>query len=208
MRHPLIALPALLLATSPSIAEPPSFDCAEAYAVVAELVCGDQDLADLDREAERLHRLARDAADNSEAQRETLDEQRLAWIRERDGCWRATDVRDCALDSYVTRIHRLRRDHTEARQHDEEGISTGPLALACPELDDRIALTFVGQDPPHAYLEWPGHFVVATLSPAASGSKYLAERADGTYQLWIKRDEALLDLPDREGLSCKIEGPG
>ena len=205
LRPDLIPLGIILLLATAAVAEPPSFDCLETGGAATALVCRDQDLSGLDREVERLFQLAQDANHLSEAGRAEIVQRQHLWLRQRDACEKSADLARCMLDSYVQRIHALRRDHAASRSRDEEGISKGPMVMTCNGLESPVSLTFVDSDTPHAYLQWSDRHLVATLAPAASGSKYMAHETDGDYVFWIKRDTALFEWPGEPALDCAIQ---
>lgn len=83
--------PALLLlslfAASPAAAQPaatgPSFDCARAQAWDERMICADRDLSALDR---RVAEAFRRAAEAKPGDRERLQAEQRAWLRERRTC--------------------------------------------------------------------------------------------------------------------------
>lgn len=208
-------IPALLIAMALGASAPaafaatpgPGFDCTRAKGQAQELVCADAQLATLDREISRLYALASRSPQLDTKQRARLRAYQIGWIRGRNDCWKATDLRTCVLDSYVTRIHELRRDYPAARGADAHGISSGPVGVACEGAERRMAATFIHTDPPLACLESQALCYTMTLTPTASGARYVADTDEGEVALWTKGDTALLKMPGRAAINCTIEAP-
>lgn len=197
-----------LAAWSPSLAAGPSFDCAKAESSAAKLVCTDDRLAALDREVSRLFVLARDDAGLPADQRKQLLAVQRGWIKGRDDCWKAADLRACTTESYVTRIHELRQGHAASRSHDGAGISKGPFAMKCRGLDALVSLTFVAVQPAAAYLGWLDQAVVVNLVPAASGARYQGENYAGKFEFWERGDEMTFAMPGAKPMACVREETG
>lgn len=206
MRPLLPILFATLFTAAPGYAAKPSFDCAKTDGAAAEQVCGDKELAALDQELTRLFALAKNGLTAS--RRKELIATQRGWIKGRDECWKGRDLRRCVMESYVMRIHELRQGYADARSQDSKGISQGPLAVRCDRLDALIGLTFVGNAPKHAYLEWLNQSIITTLEPSGSGSRYTAHYDDGAFVFWIKGDAATFERPQQGTLNCRIAEPG
>ncbi len=187
----------------------PSFDCAKAEGTTQRLVCSDANLAMLDREVDRIFILARVGKSLSDERRKELLAIQRGWIKGRDDCWKADDLRYCVLQNYVMRIHELRQGYAEARSEDVKGISKGPFALRCAGLDALVSVTYVQNTPATAYAEWRDRGVSLELVPAGSGARYEGSSFDGKYGLWIKDPEAMFELPGyKEALKCIDEPVG
>lgn len=186
----------------------PSFDCARAESSADKLVCQDDQLAALDRETARLFRLARGGPHMTPERRPELVAYQRGWIKGRDDCWKAEDLRACVLDAYVIRIHELRQGYADARKQDDAGISKGPLVADCDDFGALIGITFVEGDPPLAALEWQDRLLVLNLGPTGSGARYTAQAFDGDYVFWVKGNQASFEVPERRTFGCRIEEPG
>jgi Membrane-bound lysozyme-inhibitor of c-type lysozyme len=131
------------------------------------------------------------------------------WIKGRDDCWKNENLRSCVLANYAIRIHELREDYFDARTQNKRGISRGPLVLRCKNFDALISFSTISSKPPVAYITWLNQYQrLMTLTPAALGSRYAAMYDDGETVLWIKGDEATLQLPKRDALDCRVEESG
>jgi len=208
-------IPALLIAMALGASAPaafagppgPGFDCTRAAGEAQALICADAQLATLDREISRLYVLASHSPQLDTKQRGKLRAYQIGWIRGRNDCWKATDLRTCVLDSYVTRIHELRRDYPAARGADADGISSGPVGVTCDGSERRMAATFIHTDPPLACLESPDRDYVMTLKPAAPAARYVASTNQGDVAFWTKGDTALLQMPGQAVINCTLEAP-
>ncbi len=186
----------------------PSFDCTKTDSAAAEQVCEDKELAALDQELTRLFALAKNGPHITASRRKELIATQRSWIKGRDECWKGRDLRRCVMESYVMRIHELRQGYADARSQDSKGISQGPLVVWCDRLDALIGLTFIGNTPKHAYLEWLDQSIITTLEPSGSGSRYTAHYDDGAFVFWIKGDVATFERPQQGTLNCRIAEPG
>lgn len=202
------AAPAAARPATAQAAATPSFDCAKADSAATKLVCSDPDLAALDRETARLYGLALHGRQTTEARRKELMAYQRGWIKGRDECWKADDLRTCVIASYASRIFELRQGYADARAKDAEGISRGPMVVACQKLDAKIAITFIETPTPRINLAWKDQSVALARTPSGSGARYAGKTFDGAYTLWIKGDQALFDMPARQGYVCKLESGG
>jgi len=208
-------IPALLVAVALGASAPaafaatpdPGFDCTRATGEAQALVCADEQLAMLDGETSRLYALASHSPQLNTKQRARLRAYQIGWIRGRDDCWKAADLRACVLDSYVTRIHELRRDYPAARGADADGISSGPVDVACEGVERRMAATFIRTDPPLGCLESQGRRYTLTLTPTASGARYVSGTDQGEVTFWSKGDTATLQMPGQPAINCTIAAP-
>jgi uncharacterized protein len=186
----------------------PSFDCTAAANPVEELLCSDQQPAALDRELARLYRLALAEPQLSPAALAELKATQRGWIKGRDECWKADDLRGCVVSNYGIRILELRQGYSNARTRDDEGISTGPVSLACEGLDFGIGVVFISPDPSIVAMSFLDTAVTLVQQIAASGVRYEGDAWDGHYLLWTKGNEAQLELPGRASTTCRIEEIG
>ncbi|MGE3245563.1 MAG: MliC family protein, partial [Beijerinckiaceae bacterium] len=186
----------------------PSFDCSKADRDTTRLVCTDAMLAALDNETARLFKLAMAGKYMDEARKKELAATERGWIKGRDECWKAKDLRRCVMESYLQRIHELRQGYAGSRTQDSKGISTGPLVLECANFDALIGVTFVQSDPSAAYLQYRNQAHAVVLQPSGSGARYTASYEDGAVSMWTKGTEALLQLPKGPEMKCGIRQPG
>jgi uncharacterized protein len=174
-----------------------SFDCAKAEKNAEKLICGDAELAAIDREMARLYKIASDAVNATPDFTELLDGQR-AWLLQRNTCF----DRECVADISVRRIHQLRHAYADARK--QGGISMGPVAVRCEGQQALIGVTFVNSEPGYAYLEWAERYLVLPHAPSGSAARY-----EGSFaQFSTQGDDALVTLPGGKEMKCKVEKVG
>jgi hypothetical protein len=83
------------------------------------------------------------------------------------------------------RIVELRTRYAAARSQDGRGVSLGPTAVRCPEVDGVIQATFVNVEPPLANLAGDDRSLVLAIAPRVLARESLAcaaracERVDG-----------------------------
>lgn len=202
MRLSLVGLPIALLAATQSFAASPSFSCAKPAGAAEQAVCQDETLAALDRETARLYGLARNAPSLGAPQKKQLTALQRGWIKGRNDCWKANDLKTCIRDAYVIRIAELRAGLPKAADK-EKGVSIGPVAVECPGAPSMRA-TFVNVDPPLAYLAGGDTSLVMTIARSGSGARYTAPSAAGEASFWQKGPEALVQLPGGKEQGCKV----
>lgn len=197
----------IVVATSASVGADgaePSFDCTKAESGAEKLVCGDDRLAALDNELQRLFALARDGAHMTEERLGELRAYQRGWIKGRDDCWKAADSAICVRDAYALRIANLRQGYFDARQDDDNGITLGPKVLACDGFNALIGVSFIQTEPQLVTLEWLDRALVLEQKPTASGARY----ADAGTSIWFKGDDARLEVDGGEALACAVEEVG
>ena len=188
----------------------PSFNCATADANAEKLICGDADLAALDRETDRLYRLALTGEPMDAVRALTLREMQRDWIKGRNDCWKSrADLRPCIVDSYLLRIHEIRTDDADARADDAESRSLGPFAYACKGFDARLSAVFVSAGVPRLSLHWREHWLTLEQARSASGARYVGSMAKtGDMEFWIKGKDATWSRSGDATLACSVEAPG
>jgi uncharacterized protein len=161
---------ALAVLATPAAAASPSFDCANADGDVETLVCSDDALAALDR------RLADRFADavatvrgldaGSEAALDELRAVQRGWVKGRNDCWKAADVRACVADAYLSREGEL-----VARY-----ILEPPTDVTSWICDDgpayEVVVSTFATERPSIRIEVGDSVDTGTLVPMASGTRY------------------------------------
>jgi len=202
----LLALGATALALSacvrPTWAASPSFNCAKADGRAEELICGDKELASMDVEATRLFRLVRDRAKRPEGEKKALNDDHTRWLKVRDECWIAGDIRTCILASYAVRIHSLRQHHAEARASDDTGITRGPFELRCKDLKQPVQATYIRSDPPVSTVQLPDSMHVGI----GAGKRYVERGTDGEeLAVWTLDSDPVLKLANGAKYRCVMK---
>lgn len=186
----------------------PSFDCAKSRGNAERLVCGDAGLAAMDVEVDRLFKLAIRDRSLRPATSAQLRAVQRGWIKGRDDCWKAADLRQCVLANYAQRIHQLRQGYANARSQDRRGRSLGPFAYRCAGLGALVGATFVNTGPGVVWIEWADKGMALPQARSASGARYAGAQADGGYVFWIKGRSATLQRPGQPGLTCTQDETG
>lgn len=161
----LAALAMLAMLAGAAVAEGPSFNCGEVDAgSVESLVCEDAELSDLDVRLTEVYGQALERAANEHPP--VLRAEQRGWIKGRDECWKADDLRACVDDAYVRRIAEL-----QARYRLLPG--EGPFAFACDGNPAKeVVVTFFPTEPPTLIAEYGDSVSLMYLQPSASGSRY------------------------------------
>lgn len=176
-----------------ALAADPSFDCTKAGGSVEELICKDDALAALDRKLSEVYAAALKRAGN-EGYEDPRAYQR-GWVKGRNNCWKADDVRACVESEYRHRIAELQ-------------IQYGQLEVPAPVQYDcgNVALTAVfyrETDPPTAVLTAVGPGaddaqVITFLTPSGSGAHYEGRNVS----FWEHHGEAQLTWNGQE-MTCR-----
>lgn len=183
----------LLFAPLLTCAATPSFDCAKAAGATETLICKDAALAALDKELAALYPKA--LANLSPEQLKTEKAMQRGWIKGRNDCWKAKDLRQCVEENYQQRITELQ-------------IKGGQLTVPTPvdyQCGKNLTLsTYFYNDAklPAAVINLSEgdsqQQVLAYEAPSASGARYEGQNLS----LFTKGDEASLERYGQLTLSC------
>jgi uncharacterized protein len=184
-----------LLMASPAFAQQgPSFDCAKAESAAEKLVCNDADLAALDRLVAERFAAAVNVAKGLDAGAEETEADLRAyqrgWIKGRDECWKADDLRACVEWEYQRREAELVSQFML-----EEPTSTAFWQCGGNPANEVVTM-FYDTTLPSVRFERGDSIDTGTLEPTASGSRY-----SGSFgrSIWIKGNEAMYREPDPDG---------
>lgn len=162
---PAAAMPAAQAAASDvAVAQPPSFDCANATGEFEQMVCKDPVLSALDRQlADTFAQALAKATD-----KDTLQATQRGWIKGRDECWKADEKPACVRESYIVRIVDLRI---------QNGLVVVPTAVEfrCDDNSKPFTATFYNDTPRAAVLTWGNDQAIVPEAPSASGARYAAQ---------------------------------
>lgn len=194
----LLSIAGILLCTG-SLQAQPSFDCARAGSKAEEMICADPDLAALDRRMADRYAAARAVVaglDSGSVEADgTLRASQRGWIRGRDECWKAGDVRGCIEDAYL-----IREVELVAMWLLEPPV--GIATFICDEMPAKaVAVFFFATERPGIRVEYGDGIRAGWLVPAASGSKY--ETSFGG-SFWQKGSDALFSWDDGGMMSCAM----
>lgn len=189
MHYHHIAFAASLI-SMPAIAVSPSFDCSNAAGEVETLICQDSSLSTLDKQMAEVYPAA--LANYPEQEQATAKAMQRGWIKGRNECWKASDIKSCVEFAYKSRIVELQITG---------GLLTVPEAKSyqCRETDKPFTAVFYPQtDPASAVFTWGDQQVIALIARSASGSKY----AGRNVTFWEHQGEVQVEWLDSQ-LSCK-----
>ncbi|NJN47185.1 MAG: DUF1311 domain-containing protein [Candidatus Competibacteraceae bacterium] len=181
----------LILFSIPAFAGKPSFNCEKADGSVEEMICKDDDLADLDQKMAETYKTALDKAPQEELK--TLKAFQRGWVKGRNDCWKAEDARNCVQSNYESRITEL-----QIAYGDQE-VPT-PVNFTCEDGTGITAVFYQDTQLPAAVLTRIPDQVVALLSPSGSGAKYEGQNVT----FWTKGDEAMVTWNDEE-FTCQTQ---
>jgi uncharacterized protein len=159
----------------------PAFDCGKVEAgSIEQMVCEDEELAQLDRKLAEVYTAAQGA--NSDAKPADLRAEQRGWLKGRDDCWKAVDTRLCVATQY-----RLRLAELQARYRLVEGI--GPIHYQCDGEDSHpLIVHYFHTDPPTAWAAYGDASAILYRQPSGSGARYEGRNI----ALWEHHGEATL----------------
>ncbi|MEB2623161.1 MliC family protein [Pseudomonas sp. YuFO8] len=180
-----------------------SFDCASAREPIEKLICRDSQLAQMDRELQRLYLLAlTDAHSVPPPNKVELDQQ--FWVHARNQC-AGTQAKACTIRSYVERAHLLRQGSAIARTKDPSRLTEGPVAYRCTGFNGVLTATFFNAEPGVVYLKWANASVILDQVSNYSGTQYKGKDFRGDYSFWQNGSETLLQMPGSGAMTCTVD---
>ncbi|MFQ2343523.1 MliC family protein [Aeromonas dhakensis] len=186
-------LATLLFAPLLGTAATPSFDCAKAKGAAETLICKDAELAALDNELAALYPKA--IAAFSPEQQKTERAIQRGWIKGRNECWKAGDLRQCVKDSYQLRI-------TELQIKGGQLMVPSPVDYQCGNNVTLSTYFYNEAKRPAAVINLDEGTdplqVLAYETPNASGARYQGQNLT----LFTKGGEATLERVGQPTLTC------
>lgn len=160
-------------------ADGPAFDCGRAGSgAVVKLVCSDPALVAMDRQVASVYALALKQA--HPPQRRVLKAEQRGWIKGRDDCWKAADVRACVADAYAWRTVELQARYRLV-------ASSGPVIWVCDgDPRNEVVVTHFATEPASLIAERGDQSVLMVQQPTASGARYVGRNES----LWEHQGEA------------------
>lgn len=157
----------------------PAFDCRRAGSgTVVKLVCGDEALAARDRQMASVYAQALQQA--RPPQLRVLKAEQRGWVKGRDDCWKATDVRACVLDTYELRTVELQARYRLVP-------AKGPFTWACDgDPRNEVVVTHFATEPASLIAERGDQSSLMRQQPAASGTRYVGRNES----FWEHQGEA------------------
>ena len=123
----------------------------------------------------------------------TLRAMQRGWIKGRNECWKAQDIRDCVEAAYLTREGAL----VTAWMLDTPIATTTYTCAGNPA--NEVAVFFFDTALPSIRIEYGDSIASGTLVPAASGSKYAIDFG-GLF--WTQGDSAEFAWREGDPMSC------
>lgn len=190
---------ALFLVTSAAAAAGPSFDCAKAESSAEELVCADPALAETDLRLADVYARALEVVRGLDAGGEeaeaTLKATQRGWIKGRDECWKAEDLRACVEQAYLMREAELVASWMLREPYAEAAWSCDGSG------NPDVYVMYFDTTLPGIRLEYGDGIAVMQLTSAVSGTRY-----DGWFGdfFWEKGSEAILVWDEEIEQSCVL----
>lgn len=159
----------------------PSFACDKvAPGSIEAMICGDTELAALDRKLSIVYQAASSKASNERPPR--LKGEQRGWIKGRNECWKSDDKHGCVRNEYRHRIAEL-----QARYRLVPG--NGPIRYECDRNPaNEVVATFYQTEPPTLIAERGDSVSIMYLQTSGSGAKYQGRNET----LWEHHGEALI----------------
>lgn len=172
----LAALCSMAIAAG-ALAQGPSFDCGRVKSGGIEArVCGDADLAALDRRLAEVYAQAVAKAKQPAA----LKAEQRGWIKGRDDCWKNDDERACVDREYRRRIAELQARHRLV-------AAIGPISYVCDgDAANAVVAIYFETEPATLIAEYHGAQSLMYQQLSASGARY----AGRNESLWEHQGEA------------------
>ena len=148
-------------------ATPGAIDCTQADGEGEKAVCADPELRALDT---RLAELYQRALSESGSDTATLETEQRGWVAGRDDCWKESDVHQCVLEAYQTRLVELQIKDVDVPATVEYrcGDNTTPVsAVFYNDIDPSAMVLTVGRDR-----------AILIQQPTGSGIRYVREGAE------------------------------
>ena len=177
----------------------PSFDCSRAAGAAEQLVCRDSDLASLDLRLEEV--FSRAVAGTSGDDQRLLQAFQRGWIKGRNDCWKAPDLRACVEGEYRQRIAELEVQSGAVEVPDASIFN-------CDDGSQLTAYFYRNTQLPLVVLNrpWQGSLeqVFAYQAPSGSGTRYLGRNVSlERLEPREKAGDVLLEWGDLR-LGCKL----
>lgn len=178
----------------------PSFDCQKAQGQVETLICQDSHLASLDVEITEMYNKL--VAQVSAAELTQIKPVQRGWIKGRNDCWKAEDIKQCVQSAYEIRLTELQIavgefEVPEPIQY-ECGLSANDSLTKITAYfynDTAIPAAMLTISPTSQYLKQTN---LALLTRTASGAKYQGQN----FSFWTHQDEAMLSQFEQADLQC------
>jgi uncharacterized protein len=179
----------------PPQASDPSFDCSKADHDAEELICRDNELAALDNQLAVVYHAA--LKNFLADERKNLKAMQRGWIKGRNDCWKADELRSCVKFAYESRITELQIQGSlitvpePTKYQCDDGEHDYLTAIFYQETAmPAVVLTRVNDRDSSLVIAWP--------TPSGSGAKYQGRNVN----FWNKGNEAMVEW-NNDKLKCR-----
>ena len=181
-------------AATAALAAQPGFDCAKTDGAVEALICKDAELAALDRRLAEVYEAAMKRV--TQERYEDPSPLQRAWVKRRNDCGKADDVRGCVSTEYRRRIAELQIQYGQL-------MAPSPVSYHCGDMT-LTAVFYRETNPPAVVLTPMGRHegadqAIAFLSPSGSGARY----EGGNVIFWEHHGAARLTWFGQE-VACRV----
>lgn len=163
-RFAMVFCAVLALCSGLAMAQGPAFDCTKARGSIEAMICGDEELASLDRTMAAVYAAALRKAVNERPP--WLRAEQRGWIKGRNDCWKSNDRRPCVVDAY-----RLRSVELQARYR-LVPVSASATFICEGDPRNEVIVNFFETEPPSLIAERGDSVSLMLRQPAASGTRY------------------------------------
>ena len=167
----------------------PSFDCNQAQGQVETLICNDAELAELDQKMAQVYQMAVVNIPESEQPKAV----QRGWIKGRNDCWKAQDVRECTLANYQIRL-------VELLIQGELVQATNKATFDCSTHASISGAFYTQFDPVMAVFTFANQQMLAINVRSGSGAKYQGRN----FEFWEHQGEASVEYLG-ERYQCKLQ---
>jgi uncharacterized protein len=174
----------------------PSFPCDKASGEVESLICEDGELARQDRAVAAAYEKAKGRIAGDAAEAAQLKAEQIGWIKGRNDCWKADDVRACVSARYSDRHAILLARYGLIEAGETE-------VWICKGAAGPLYVTRFMTEPETVNLVLGDEATTAVRRIAASGVRY---EAPFGRQFWMKGRAAMLKWRPAESLDCHYDG--
>lgn len=189
----ILLFPRVALATEP---------CKISARVSWSVICTDETLKTLAYEVEHLYTTLSTHWKTTPARLGTLSiRQEGVHYPSRDACLGRADEQTCLMRSLMANIWELRVSY--GLEDEVDGLSSAPVALACPSSDRDLLYVHVGTRPERLWFVQPYGDLTLLLErdEAAKNVVFSGEAETGPIDLWLRDDKTVVVT----GLSNKPE---
>ena len=179
----------------------PAFDCQKAKSQVEVLICQDNQLAKLDMQINATYQKVINQISSEEIA--NVKAFQRGWIKGRDDCWKAEQIKQCVQSSYETRLTELQIAAGEFEVPEPiqyecglEANDTLTKVTAYFYNDTAIPAAMLTVSPTSDYINATN---LALLTRTASGAKYQGQN----FSFWTHQGEATLSQYAQADLNCK-----